>query len=137
MLIDQIKAANVKAMKERNANARAVFSILITRYQTLLTSGNGEVSDADVSRMIQKLAKELDEEHDGYVKVGNAEQAQLINEQKTYVLDFLPKMLSEDEIKNIIVGLPDKSIPSVMKHFKTNYDGKVDMALVSKVARGL
>ena len=44
-------------------------------------------------------------------------------------------MLSEDEIRKIIASLEDKSMPSVMKHFKINYDGKVDMALVSKIAR--
>ena len=45
--------------------------------------------------------------------------------------------LSEDEIKNIIANMDDKSIPSVMKHFKANYAGKVDMGLVNQVARSL
>ena len=45
-------------------------------------------------------------------------------------------MMSEEEIKNIIAGMEDKSIPSVMKHFKANYAGKVDMGLVNKIARG-
>ena len=42
----------------------------------------------------------------------------------------------EEEIKNIIANMDDKSIPSVMKHFKANYAGKVDMSLVNKIARG-
>lgn len=46
-------------------------------------------------------------------------------------------MLSEDEIRQEILKLEDKSIPSVMKHFKTNFVGKVDMGLVSKVARSI
>ena len=44
-------------------------------------------------------------------------------------------MLSEQEIKDIINAMEDKSIPSAMKHFKANYAGKVDMGLVNKVAR--
>ena len=44
-------------------------------------------------------------------------------------------MLEEAEIKNIILSLDDKSIPSVMKHFKQNYLGKVDMSLVSKTLK--
>ena len=43
---------------------------------------------------------------------------------------------SEEEIKNIIAGLEDKSLPSIMKHFKANYTGKVDMSLVNRLARG-
>ena len=45
-------------------------------------------------------------------------------------------MMSEDEIKAEINKLEDKSIPSVMKHFKANFAGKVDMSLVNKIARG-
>lgn len=42
--------------------------------------------------------------------------------------------MSEDEIRKIIEALPDKSIKSVMKEFKTNYPGKADMSMVSKIA---
>ena len=49
---------------------------------------------------------------------------------------FRSGLLSEEEIKNIIAGLDDKSLPAVMKHFKANYAGKVDMGLVNKIARG-
>ncbi len=52
-----------------------------------------------------------------------------------YIKKFLPAMLNESEISSIIEGLADKSIPSVMRHFKTNYAGKCDMSLVSKLAK--
>ena len=45
--------------------------------------------------------------------------------------------MSEEEIKNVILSLEDKSIPAVMKHFKTNYAGKCDMGLVNKVLKSL
>jgi uncharacterized protein YqeY len=48
---------------------------------------------------------------------------------------YLPKQLSEDEIRAIIASLEDKKIPSVMKHFKANYQGQVDNSLVSKIAK--
>ena len=44
-------------------------------------------------------------------------------------------MLTEEEIRKEISTLDDKSLPNVMKHFKTNFQGKVDMGLVSKIAR--
>ena len=43
--------------------------------------------------------------------------------------------MTEDEIKTEIAKLADKSIPSVMKHFKANFQGKCDMGLVSKLAK--
>ena len=44
-------------------------------------------------------------------------------------------MLSEDKIREIISSLEDKTLPSVMKHFKINYQGKADMKLVSTIAK--
>ena len=58
-----------------------------------------------------------------------------IEKQKEVISAYLPKMLSESEIEKIISSLPDKSVPNVMKHFKTNYAGKVDMALVNAVLK--
>lgn len=50
---------------------------------------------------------------------------------------YLPKMLSDEEIKNIIASLDDKSTPAVMKHFKTNYASQVDMKKVSDALKNL
>ena len=46
-------------------------------------------------------------------------------------------MLSQEKIKEIILSLDDKSIPAVMKHFKANYSGKVDMRDVNIVLKSL
>ena len=46
-------------------------------------------------------------------------------------------MVDGDEIREEINKLEDKSIPSVMKHFKTNFAGKVDMSLVNRIARDI
>ena len=100
------------------------------------TSG-GTVTDADMVNIISKTIKELNEEQENYEKAGNSEQVKNIAEQKAILEVYLPKMLSEDEIKNIILELPDKSTPSVMKHFKQNYNGSVDMKLVSDVLKSL
>ena len=45
--------------------------------------------------------------------------------------------MSKDEIKAEIEKLDDKSIPNVMKHFKTNFAGKCDMGLVNQVLRSM
>ena len=136
MLIDQIKKANLEAMKAHDANARAAYSIVISRYQGLLTSGKGgEIKDEDIINILMKFSKELDEEAEGYKQAGRAEAYEATLAQKEAVAAFLPKLLSEAEIKEIIAGLEDKSMPSIMKHFKANYAGKVDMGLVNKLAR--
>ena len=45
-------------------------------------------------------------------------------------------MMSEDESRAEIAKLDDKSVGSVMKHFKANFAGKVDMRMVQAVLKG-
>lgn len=138
MIIDEIKKANIEAMKAHDSNRRNAYAMVISRYQEMKTNGSGkEVGDAEVIRILQKFSKELEEEKKGYEAAGREESARNTQEQLKAVSAFLPKMMGEDEIAEVIASLQDKSIPSVMKHFKENYAGKADMGLVSKIARGL
>lgn len=139
MIIDEIKKDNVQAMKDKNTVARTIFGVVTNKH--LLQSiekrkAGGEMTDADMVAILQKTIKELNEEAENYAKVGNNAQVEEINAQKAILEKYLPKMMSEDEIRNIIAGMEDKSMPSIMKHFKANYAGKVDMQLVNKIARG-
>jgi len=139
MLIDEIKKANIQAMKDRDQSKRSAYSVLITKYNNLaieLKAKGQEISDKDLLGLIQKTLKELDDERAGYKQVGNQTKVLDIARQIAAIASYLPKQLTEDEIKTIIDKLEDKSIPSVMKHFKANYAGQVDMSLVSKIARG-
>ncbi len=138
MLIDEIKKANLMAMKEKNQAKRSAYSSIISRYQLLKSKDpSKEIKDDDVLSLIQKVVKELDEEMDSYQKAGREEQVLEIQKQKDALKEFIPAQLSEEEIKEIIASLPDKAVPAVMKHFSMNYRGKVDMSLVNKVLKGL
>lgn len=140
MIIDELQKANIEALKAHDASARAVLSIVISRYKLNmieLKSLGKDITDADMVKLISKVLKELQEEKEGYEKVGNKEQVESINKQAELISKYLPKMMSEEEIRVEINKLEDKSIPSIMKHFKTNFEGKADMGLVNKVARTL
>ena len=140
MIIEEIKKANIQAMKDKDQKARAIYSVIMNKHlmATVDARTNGkEVSDADMVHIIQKTIKELEEERDNYQKVGNIEEVETIEYEKKLLEKYLPTLLSEDEIKNIIMSLEDKTIPSVMRHFKTNYNGQCDMKVVSNVLKSL
>lgn len=139
MIIDEIKKDNVQAMKDKNAIARTIYGVVVNKFMLQNIEKRkigGEMTDADMVAILQKTIKELTEEAENYSKVGNSVQVEEINAQKKILEKYLPQMMSEDEIRNIIAGMDDKSMPSIMKHFKANYAGKVDMQLVNKIARG-
>lgn len=139
MIIDEIKKDNVQAMKDKNTLARAIYGVVMNKVllANIEAKKDGkELSDVEVVQILQKTIKELTEEKENYVKAGNMAEAENIEKQKEILTKYLPQMMSEEEIRNIIESLEDKSIPSVMKHFKANYAGKVDMSVVNKIARG-
>jgi len=139
MIIDEIKKDNVQAMKDKNTLARAIYGVVMNKVllaQIEAKKDGKELVDADVVQILQKTIKELTEEKENYIKAGNNAEAENIEAQKKIIEKYLPQMMSEDEIKVEINKLEDKSIPSVMKHFKANFAGKVDMGLVNKIARG-
>ena len=139
MIIDEIKKDNVQAMKDKNTIARTIYGVVVNKYMLAnieKRKTGGELTDVDMVAILQKTIKELTEEAENYAKVGNTSQVEEINAQKKILEKYLPQMMSEDEIRNIIANMEDKSMPSIMKHFKANYAGKVDMQLVNKIARG-
>lgn len=140
MLIDEIKKANVEAMKAHDSQTRTALSIVVNKYMLVNIENKAkgkETTDAEVVAILQKTVKELVEEAENYKKVNNEEEYNNVMAQKSAVEKFLPQMMSKDEIKAEIDKLDDKSIGSVMKHFKVNFAGKCDMRDVQDVLKSL
>ena len=96
--------------------------------ETLKTNEQGilEIGGVDVKSLKEK---------ESYEKAGRLNALESFDNQINLVESYLPKQLNEDEIKNIISNLDNKDIPNIMKYFKTNYNGEVDMKLVNQLAR--
>ena len=140
MLLDELKKANLEAMKNKDKDARSVLSVVLTKCQLLMVEAkaqNKEFNENQVLEVIQKVLKELSDEKEGYLKVNNQERVASIEKQEATIKAYLPKQLTKEEILEEINKLSDKSVPSIMKHFKANFAGKVDMSLVSQISRSL
>lgn len=140
MIIDELRKENRAAILARDRSARAILSVLLTRWEEALIASRGsgkEPTDEDMVRILIKTGKELDEEEEGYRKVHNEEAVKDIQRQKEVVARHLPRMLGEDEIRSEIEKLADRSLPSVMRYFKEKFPGKCDLGLVNRVARSL
>ena len=140
MLYDDIKKANVQAMKDKDSVARSFYSVLLNKImlENINKREKGQqVENSDIFVIVQKTIKELEEEKLNYQKVNNIEEVETIERQIEIAKTYLPKQLDREQIKEIIETLDDKSIPTVMKHFKLNYNGQCDMKLVQEVLKSL
>lgn len=140
MIIDELKKANIEAMKNRDTVSRGIFSVVLNKVkleEIRKRENGGELVDADLVAILQKTIKELNEERENYTRANHNEMAEQSAKQIDILTKFLPQMMSKEEIKSIINALPDKSIPFVMKYFKANYNGKCDMRTVQEVLKGI
>jgi uncharacterized protein YqeY len=140
MLIDDIKKANIEAMKAHDQEARTSLSMVIARYQEQLTNGSGnKVTDADVRQDRPEAPKGARRRKRQLRQSGPAEQAAAIERAKETDPEAvsLPKMFSEEEIRKIYASLPTRRCRGHEILQSSHYDGQVDMSLVSKIARGL
>lgn len=138
MILDEIKSANIEALKNKDTISRSIYSVVLNKIklEEIKKREKGEpLVDADVVQILQKTIKELDEEKENYEKVNNTVEVENIKTQISILKSYLPQMMSKDEIRAIINSLEDKSIGFVMKYFKTNYLGKCDMRDVSEIQK--
>ena len=105
MKIDDFKKVKIEAMKAHDKDAVAALNVVINK---LMLAGiekkaaGEEMTDADVTKILQKTVNELAEEREGFVKAGRAETVASLDRQLETVKKYLPKLLSAEEIKAII-----------------------------------
>ena len=137
-IFEDLQKANIETMKNHDKVAHEIVSLVFGKCKNeAIDKGypDRKLPDPETLRIIQKTIKELEEEKLAFEKAERAEKVEILNAQMELLNKYLPKQLSEDEIRAIIASLEDKKIPSVMKHFKANYQGQVDNSLVSKIAK--
>jgi len=120
-----IKAAMIAKEKEKLAALRDIKSKLLLE----ATSGTGEVSEEVAMKIVMKLHKQRTETYDLYVKEGREDLAADELFQAKVIEKYLPKMMSEEEIKvevDAAIAQTGASGPQEM--------GKVMGVLTSKLA---
>lgn len=138
MLYDTLKKENMEALKNKDQIKRGILPVLLNKImlESIELKAKGEeLKDSDVERIISKTIKELDDEAELFKKASREEKYNELVAQKEYIKSFLPKQMTLNEIISVINSLNDKSIGSVMKHFKANYAGKCDMKLVNEALK--
>ena len=136
MIYNKIKTDMMQALKEKRISDKETLGFLFSQLKNkAIELRVNELEDKDSFQVIQKFVKSLKEEKESYEKAGRLNALESFDNQINLVESYLPKQLNEDEIKNIISKLDNKDIPNIMKYFKTNYNGEVDMKLVNQLAR--
>jgi hypothetical protein len=146
MLRDDINSALKDAMKARDerrvSTLRLVNSSLKNADIEARGQGKGPLGDDAVLGVLQKMIKQRHESVELYEKGGRAELAQQEREEIGIITAYLPKQMSEDEVKAAIaetmreIGAAGmKDMGKVVGALKGKYAGKMDFAKASALLK--
>lgn len=133
-----IKAAMLAKDKERLAALRDIKSKLLLE----ATSGSGEVTETAAAKIVLKLHKQRIDTYNLYIEQGRQDLADEELFQAKVIEEYLPKMLSEDEIRSEVkmaisqlgaTGPADMG--KVMGVLSSKLAGKADGKLISTLVK--
>lgn len=124
-LLEKIDSDFINAFKSKQIDKKNFLGVIRGEIQT--QKGKGiEPTNENVIKIIKKIEKSL-------IEVGT-EESKL---ELTYLEPYLPKMLSEEETKQILMDFvtteSNKNLGTIMKYFNENYKGVVDNKLVQQL----
>ena len=130
-------------MKEKNEVKLSALRAVKTAIQNEKTSGSyHELTDADVTKIIQKQIKQRIESEEIYRQANRNELADNEQKERLVLEEYIPKPLTDDELRSIVESLivelnvtSMKDMGKVMKTMNEKYSGRFDGKAVSNVIK--
>lgn len=133
-----IKSAMLAKEKEKLAALRDIKSKLLLE----ATSGSGDVSEETAIKIVMKLHKQRMETYTLYIEQNREDLAQDELFQAQVIEAYLPKMMSEDEVRQEVVATiaatgakSVQEIGKVMGVLTSKLAGKADGKVISTIAK--
>ena len=138
MINEAIKKAMLARDKDRLEPLRDIKSKLLLES----TSGSGEVSEETALKICMKLHKQRIETYDLYIAQNRADLAEVELLQANVIQEFLPKMLSAEDIKIEVIAAISQTGASgpqdmgkVMGILSVKLAGKADGKIIASLVK--
>jgi len=139
-MFSKINSDLQKALKEKNGMRLSVLRMM--KSKILYVNARGDLPDAEILKILAKYGKELKEIIEESKKVNRPESAAQAEKELAIVSEYLPKQLSDDEVKAAVqaaiseTGASAKEMGKVIKAVMAKFPG-VDGGKVNLFVREL
>ena len=99
-----IQEAVKSSMRNREKEQTSTLRMAISEIQREEIDKKSVLSDHEITTILQRMIKQRKESIELYEKGNRLELAEKEQQEITYIEDFLPKQLSEDEVKTICLS---------------------------------
>ena len=143
-LENKIQEDLVQAMKDHKEHTVSALRSVKTAIMEVKTASGGkkELEDGDIIKIIQKLVKQRKESMGIYSQAGRSELADNEQQEMLALMNYLPKMLTESEVEEIVANTITnlgattmKDMGKVMGFINKTYSGQVDGSMVSRIVK--
>jgi len=135
-----LKAALLSGDKARALTLRNIKSVIL--YAEVAKGSREEgLGDDEIIGLLTKAAKQRQESADLYVKGGSEDRAQVELTEKALIESYLPKQLSDDELRIVIdtvvaeLGVSPKAMGPVIAATKQKTQGAADGARIAQMVK--
>ncbi len=147
MLRDDINNALKDAMKAKDERRVSTLRLVNSTFKNADIEARGQskgpLGDAELLSLLQKMIKQRQESVELYEKGGRPELAQQERDEIAIIAAYLPKQMSEDDVKSAIAeAIGDtgaagmKDMGKVIAALRAKYAGQMDFAKASALVKG-
>jgi len=102
MLKNQLKNDLLSALKEKDEKKVSILRFALSKIQKEEIKNQKELTDEEVVLVLQKLKQELEEEKEAAISAKRSDLQQKVEKEIETILPYLPKPLSDDELRQEI-----------------------------------
>ena len=136
------------ALKAKDKNTYPTLRLIVSAIKDAEIAGRSkgqkEIKDADITSILKKMIKQRNESCEVYKKAGRSELLENETKEINVINGFLPKQMSEAEMKKVCeeaiktVGASSmKDMGKVMGELKSKHADTLDFSKVSGIIKGL
>lgn len=143
---EKVQADMYTAMKSGEKERANTLRNVLSKLKDKQIEKREALSNEEEIKILQTLVKQRKESIDLYEKGGRNELVAIESQEMEIINSYLPKMMSDDSIKNIVKSVIENSgansmsdmgkvMPEVMKQGKGLIDGKTAQKFVSEMLK--
>ena len=143
-LMDKIDRDMKQAMLARDADRLGVLRFLKSAVKYVAIDKSGAMNDAEVTQVIQKQIKQRRESIQQFAAAGRKDLAAKEEKELAILESYLPKQMSDAELKKIIEeeagaqgAAAKKDFGRMMKHLNEKLAGAADNKRISEILGGI
>jgi uncharacterized protein len=141
---DRLRAEIVAALKARDTARLSALRLISAALQERELAGTGALSPAETVALLRKLQRQRREAQAHFVRAGRTAQAEQEAREMQVIGEFLPSGASEEEVRELVAAAISelaattaRDLGKVMALLKARYQGRMDFAAASAIARDM